>query len=49
MNGESFGGIRNSAVLRTLLLSGSFNTVYTAHFVCPNSPAGKFVYAGTVR
>ena len=49
MNGESFGGVRNSAVIRTLPLSGSLNTVYMAHSVCPNSPAGKFVYAGTVR
>jgi len=30
------GGLGRSAVLRTLPLTGSLNTAYTAHFVRPN-------------
>ena len=29
-------------------MATSANTAYMAHFVCPNSPAGNFVYAENV-
>lgn len=36
MKMDNCGSLRYSAVLRTLPLTGSLNTTYTAHFVRPN-------------